>query len=159
MCIKVKGVHMRNTMRFIFLSNLFFDTYDREHYPEIEHKPERPYMQMYIDVDGIKFAIPFRSNIPHYNAFFTNRAERCGLDYSKAVVIKDDAYIDNTRTPHLRPEEFEALRGKEDQIKRQFRDYILLYKFSKNNMHRTRDRLIVRFSTLQYFEEEIENIN
>lgn len=116
--------NMENARRFIFLSDNFFCTYNETEYPEIEHKPDRPYMQMYMDIDGVKFAMPFRSHIRHQNAFWTNREQRCGLDYSKAVVVNDESYIDTTRTPYLRPEEFDALRGKDAQIKRQMKSYL-----------------------------------
>lgn len=37
----------------------------------------------------------------------------CGVDFSKAVVITDDKYIDMLTEPHIRENEFNALRGKD----------------------------------------------
>lgn len=62
---------------------------------------------------GIDFAIPFRSNIKHPHAFWTNKAEKCGLDYSKTIVIEDTKYIDASGSPRIRELERKELFGKE----------------------------------------------
>ena len=98
---------------FIFLSQLFYNDYPNTVFPEIEQKIDRPYIQFIIDLNGYKFAVPLRSNINHPHCYYTDRTNRCGLDFSKAVVITDEKYIDTLRTPHIRQNEFNALRGKE----------------------------------------------
>lgn len=64
------------------------------------------------------FAIPMRSHISHPYAYMTDKEKRCGVDYTKAVLVTDEArYIEQERKPHIRPNEFDALRGKEYKIK------------------------------------------
>ena len=98
--------------QFVFLNRQFYSDY--ADCSEIEQKPERPHVRILVRVENIDFAIPMRSHIRHPNAFITDPVNHCGLDYSKAVVMTDPAkYIDTTAVPHIRPNEFEALRGKE----------------------------------------------
>lgn len=107
--------------RFIILSNRFFDTYPSTEYPEIEQKPNRPYVQIRITINGVDFAAPLRLHIRRQN-------------------------------------EFEVIRYSERVIRESLRKYIRRYKRAKRNLGSDKDRMIVQFSTLQYFEEEISNI-
>ena len=78
---------------------------------------------------------------------------QCGVDYTKAVVIIDEQkYIDSVKQPHIRPNEFDALRGKEYRIQCGMQKYIEKYKKAKLSEKET-DKILVRCSTLQYFEE------
>lgn len=144
--------------RFIILSNRFFDTYPSTEYPEIEQKPNRPYVQIRITINGVDFAAPLRSHIRHPFAFITDEENRCGVDFSKVVVIKEPWYIDETQTPQIRQNEFEVIRYSERAIRESLRKYIRRYKRAKRNLASDKNRMIVQFSTLQYFEEEISNI-
>ena len=102
------------------------------------------------------FCIPLRSNINHPNVFWTDKASKCGLDFSKTVVIIDShKYIDHTRKPVIRQNEFDALRGKEYIIETNLKKYIEKYKSAKKAQHIPRNRLLVKCSTLQYFEKSI----
>lgn len=77
------------------------------------------------------------------------------MDYSKAVVITDEDYIDRTRKAFLRPNEYKKLRGKDYTIKQQFENYVELYKQAKVDETVDHREEILTFSTLQYFEEYI----
>ena len=46
-----------------------------------------------IQIEELKVAIPFRSHISHNNAFFTDIQNRCGIDYTKTVILNKDSYI------------------------------------------------------------------
>lgn len=49
-----------------------------------------------IKVDDTIFAFPMRSHIKHAFALITDIENNCGVDYSKAVVINNEAtYIDS----------------------------------------------------------------
>ena len=61
--------------------------------------------------------------------------------------------IDKTTTPHIRPNEFNALRGKEHVIQEKLKKYIADYKKAKECPDLERNRMILRYSTLQYFEK------
>lgn len=144
-------------MKYTFLSKNFYDDYPSEQYPQMEQKTNRPYAHVQLLLNGILFAIPLRSNIDHPHAFFTNKKKKCGIDYSKAVAITKDNYIDHSTKVFLRPDEFSKLQGKDFRIRKQFADYVELYKQAKideNVKHRDK---ILKFSTLQYFEEYIHN--
>lgn len=108
---------MAKKKRFVFLSNEFYNDYPTSKFPEIEQKHNRPYIQVYVEIDGVQFAIPLRSDIHHPFVLWTDKTNNCGVDFSKAVVIKKASYIDTNIEPHLRQNEFDALRGKDYKIK------------------------------------------
>ena len=140
-------------MRFAFLSEAFYNDYPAEQFPEIEHKPNRPYVVVFVTVGEQQFAIPMRSHITHPHAFLTDKEKRCGVDYTKAIVVLDEEkYLDSTKKPHIRPNEFDALRGKEYKIQCGLQKYIEKYKKAKSS-EKEIDKILVRCSTLQYFEE------
>lgn len=140
-------------MRFAFLSEAFYNDYPAEQFPEIEHKPNRPYVVVFVTVGERQFAIPMRSHITHPHAFLTDKEKRCGVDYTKAIVVLDEEkYLDATKKPHIRPNEFDALRGKEYKIQCGLQKYIEKNKKAKTS-EKEIDKVLVRCSTLQYFEE------
>ena len=146
---------MAKKNRFVFLSNKFYSTYPASQYPEMEQKQNRPYIQVYVEIDGVQYAIPLRSDIHHPHVFWTDKANHCGVDFSKAVVITDDSYIDLQTEPHLRQNEFDALRGKDFKIKTKMEKYIADYKKAKLDLSKPVNQNLVKYSTLQYFEKEI----
>ena len=85
-----------------------FIVYTATEYPEMEQKHNRPYIQVCVEIDGVQFAIPLRSDINHPHVLWTDKANHCGVDFSKAVVIKKESYIDMNIEPHLRQKEFDA---------------------------------------------------
>lgn len=140
-------------MRYIFLTNEFYSDYRK--YPEIEQKQLRPYIQIQIMIDGVLFAIPLRSHINHPHAYWTDKINHCGIDFSKAVVIEDIKYIDTTKKPHIRDNEYKALQGKEYIVAKRFRKYINDYKKAKMNLDIERNQMLYKYSTLKYFEQYI----
>ena len=142
-------------MKYTFLSSKFYNDYPHSKYPQMEIKDNRPYAHVTINAYNHLFCLPLRSNIDHPHAYFTNKKLRCGIDYSKAVVINDKDYIDNETKVFLRPDEFKKLQGKDYKIKQQFEDYIKLYKQAKIDETVPYRDYILQFSTLQYFEQYI----
>ena len=140
-------------MKYIFLTEQFYVDYI--HCPEIEQKKDRPYVQVYINVGGIDFAIPLRSNIKHTHVFWTDKQNRCGIDFSKAVIIEDKKYIDTTGRPYIRPNEHKTLFGRERDIEQGLLDYIEKYKEAKSHLNRHRNVKLLLYSTMQYFEKYI----
>lgn len=139
----------------VFLTDAFYSDYSS--CPEIEKKRDRPHAQVTIEVSGLLFCIPFRSHIRHDYAFWTDKANRCGLDFSKAVIVSDpDRYIDRSRRPHLRPNEFAMLKDvREYEVVRRLRMYIAQYKAARLSPEKKRNALLLQYSTLQYFEENL----
>ena len=144
-------------MKFLFLTEQFYDDY--KSCSEIEQKSTRPYTQVYTRINGVQFAIPLRSKITHKeHVLWTDKENSCGLDFSKAVVIVDDKYIDKNKKPHIRQNEFDSLRGKEYIVKKKMLKHIADYKKAKTALHIKRNKLLCQYSTMQYFEEYFENI-
>lgn len=146
---------MAKKKRFIFLSSDFYNDYPPIKYPEMEQKTNRPYIQVYVEIDGVQYAIPLRSDINHPHVLWTDKENHCGIDFSKAVVISEERYIDATKNPHLRQNEFDALRGKDYKIKTKMQKYIEKYKKAKQDLSKPINQKLVKYSTLQYFEKEI----
>ena len=146
---------MSGKKRFVFLSQEFYEDYPTEKYPEMEQKTNRPYIQVCVEIDGVQYAIPLRSDINHPHVLWTDKENHCGIDFSKAVVIKEERYIDATRNPYLRQNEFDALRGKDYRIKVKMQKYIKKYKKAKEDLSNPINQKLVQYSTLQYFEKEI----
>jgi len=140
-------------MKYIFLTSQFYADYST--YTEIEKKNDRPYVQVFIKLNNVNFAIPLRSNIKHEYAFWTDKPNRCGVDFSKAVVIEDKKYIDLTKKPYIRPNEYKVLIGKDYDIEKGLIKYIKDYKKAKLNPNNHKKRLLIKCSTMQYFEKYI----
>lgn len=143
------GVYM---VKIIFLTEKFYNTYSS--CSEIERKETRPYIRISITIDGVLWAVPLRSHISHKYVIWTDKANGCGIDFSKAVVIeKPDEYISSVK-PHIRPAEFEILKNINNYtVEQKLRSYIKTYKRAKQNIDQPRNRKIVECSALQYFEQ------
>ncbi len=139
-------------MKYIFLTQKFYDDY--KNCPEIEQKIDRPYIQVCIKINDYLFAVPLRSHITHKYVLWSDKENSCGLDFSKAVLLlKPDEYIDFTRSPYIRPNEFIALKGKEHIAEQKLLSFIKKYKKAKTKIQFPENKLICEYSTLQYFEE------
>ncbi|MBE5974966.1 MAG: hypothetical protein E7251_10260 [Paenibacillaceae bacterium] len=142
-------------MKFTFLSDKFYEDHPHDKYNQLEMKESRPYTHIELELYDAKFAVPLRSNIDHPHAFFTNKEEKCGVDFSKVVVVTDPEYIDCTRKAFIRPDEYIKLKGKEYRLKKMLTDYIDLYKKAKSDDKIPHRDKILNYSTLQYFEDYI----
>jgi len=142
-------------LKYTFLSKRFYEHYTQDKYPQIVTKGTRPYAHIKVTAKDMLFCLPLRSNIEHPHAYFTNKKEKCGVDYSKAVVITKEEYVDYETKVFLRPEEYRKLKGKDYIITKQFLKYIDLYKKAKKDKSIPHREDILKFSTLQYFEAYI----
>ena len=77
------------------LSPLFYERNSDNR--EILSKQNRPYLVLLVEYRGLKFAIPFRSNIQHSHAYKfqgeSSKRRSSGLDFSKSVVIFNEDEI------------------------------------------------------------------
>lgn len=137
-------------MRLIFLSDSFYDKH--LFCNEILAKRQRPYACLAIKIDGLVFAIPFRHNLDHKYGFRT--VGKCGLDYSKAVVLCSKADI-GEGTPHIDQAEFNAIKGKDAIIATGMKNYVKLYKKARAYKGKKHYANILSYSALQYFDELI----
>lgn len=108
-----------------------------------------------VRINGRVFAVPLRSHIKHKYVLWTDEENGCGLDFSKAVVILNAKQIDEEKKPYIRPNEFEALRGKEAIIAQKMKGYIATYKKARQRIDVPRNQRLCKYSTLQYFEKYI----
>lgn len=141
-------------MNYVFLTEDFYSRYNDTDYPEIERKSTRPYIMIQITINGLDFGIPLRSGINHKYALWTNKKKHCGADYSKAVLISDAKYIDS-KSPYVRQDEHNALKGKEYLLKKGFEGYIDTYKEALEHLDIERNKKLCQYSTLQYFHKEL----
>ena len=93
-------------MELRYLSSLFYQKY--KDCTEILSKGEtRPYIIILIEVENNKFAIPIRTHLHKTkDCYESNPQSNSGLDYTKAVVISRDDYIDSTKYPEIEHREY-----------------------------------------------------
>lgn len=104
--------------------------------------------------------VPFRSHINHKNAYlFKNsarsRKSNSGLDYSKAVVIKDVKYLDCSPTV-VDNDEYKEMIKHIARITHEIHDYISDYINHSNKTKILHNRVFHRkyaYSTLKYFHD------
>ena len=140
-------------MEFRFLTEQFYKDYCN--CGEMEKKKLRPYAVLCIvNYRGLIFAIPIRHNIKHNYAVKTVNNQ--GLDLSKAVVIKNDKYIDNTKVAVINSIEYKILLSKEHFIEQKLKKYIKEYKKGLKNLSDSKYRNLCEKSCLQYFHAELK---
>ena len=141
-------------MIFRYLTKDFFIDY--ADCPQILQKKNRPYAHILITLDDcLNFALPIRHGIKHKYAFFTDESKTCGLDYSKAVLITKNKYIDMTRHAIINGKEYTKIVKKEAFIKKKLKAYINLYKKAYENRDIHKNKTICSMSSLQYFHREL----
>ena len=142
-------------MYFTHLSQKFYNDYPPDKYPEMMLKENRPYTQVITEINGLKFAVPLRSDISHRtDVLWTDKQAKHGLDFTKAVLILDDEYISGERA-YIRDKEHQHLLGKEWRVKEKMEKCIGNYKRAKENIEEEHNAEYCAFSTLQYFENYI----
>lgn len=136
------------------LTPTFFSTY--ANCTEILQKSGRQYCIALLLVDGIKFAIPFRTNIGHSHCYlFSNspRGANSGLDFTKAVVITNDVYIGQDAI--VENSEYSEFIRKRVVIANRFENFINNYKQWIKNPAYYHTEDVIAFSSLQYFHKEL----
>lgn len=97
-----------------------------------------------------------RSNINHPHAIWTDKENNCGLDLTKAVVITKPTKYISAVAPHIRDNEFKALKKLDEYtVSQKLQKYMKDYKKAKKALKVKRNRELVSYSTLQYFEKYI----
>lgn len=141
-------------MELVFLSDKFYKDY--KDCKEIEQKPFRPYIMLLISINNLLFAIPMRSHITHKHAYFTDSVNRCGVDFTKAVIINNKEYIIKNKVPIIRPHEYLKLVKSNDIIFKKFSRYLKGYiKAVKANAIETLQSYTYKYTTLCYFHKEL----
>ncbi len=145
------------------LSQDFWNAYPPTEYPELLQKSGRPYNCLLVDTHQDYFiCIPFRSNISHNNAYLfrgTQRSKRTrsGLDYQKAVIIRDTTYLSNKPAIVDQDEYKEAMQNMEKIVAKAIK-YIERYVShvdGSNPLHLRAFQRDYVFSTLPYFHDAL----
>ncbi len=117
---------------------------------------DRGYGIAIIDVNGLRFGIPLRSNFTkrkQNSCFPTVNGGNKGLDYSKAVLLEKDSYISEVAF-RIPPDEFKKVQNKSFYITKKFTQYV--EKYMKGA--KSRDRNILKHfehSTLVNYHDEL----
>ena len=139
----------------VFLSQHFYTEYPPEQYPEMQRKVNRPYLVIIIEIRDITFAVPLRHHIAHNYSFITNRAERWGVDFSKAVVVSRPDFIESPNRPiMIERNEYDKIIENRKYIQSKFEKFLNKYERAILNNTPLNDP-ILKYSTLQYFHNEL----
>ena len=142
------------------LSSNFYTDYPEAQYPELMQKDNRPYTCLLIETkDEYFICVPFRSNITHKDAFLFKNTQRSnsspsGLDYRKAVIIKDMKYIDSSIPAVVDSDEYVATIVNIERIVSEVNEYVDKYinHMQKTSVLHAREfERHYQYSTLQYF--------
>ena len=91
--------HFGGEMELKRLSNKFYSVYNKKDYPNILRKINRSYSVYKVEIEGVNYCIPVKTNIKHSSSFLFKESsrrkdgERPGLDFKYSVVIRDESYI------------------------------------------------------------------
>ena len=107
---------------------------DKEKGQDLFVNKGRGYGVVVLEIYGVKFGIPLRSNMTHKYCFATKtwrdevegRTYRKGLDYTKAVILNDDDYI-KERTFKIPAKEFDKINDEQERIHSQFEKFVKNY--------------------------------
>lgn len=135
-------------MQLKILSDKFYQNHAQ--CPEILKKDNRPYACMTIELNGVLFAVPFRHHIRHCYAFHT--LGDSGLDYTKSVIVTDSCYLSDD-IPTIESKEYAIIKRDEQKIRYGLSKYVNQYKRAMKHRDNPRSQNILKYSTLQYFEE------
>ncbi len=136
------------------LSEGFYEDYSN--CSEILQKDNRPYIVLKIEIDGLIFAIPFRSNLPNNNIIPLSSCKTRGLDLNKTVLILKKEYINNSKNVIIEQSEYSKLTAEKYKIKSKLEKYIKDYKRKiSNSKLRVTYRPDLEKMTLKYFHNEL----
>lgn len=132
------------------LSAIFYERNSENH--EILSKQNRPYLVLLVEYRGLKFAIPFRSNIQHSHAYKfqgnSPKRQSSGLDFSKSVLIFNDDEIG--MPAHIDSKEHTEIAKRYDFIVEKFQNYIDDF---IEGLRQEPLQPKYRFSSLTYYKE------
>jgi hypothetical protein len=139
------------------LSEKFYREYPLSDFPEIMEKKARPYLVLIATIDGVVYAIPFRTHAhPQtsylFKSYFRDFDDQVGLDYSKTVVLSDPAFKGNPA--RLNPIQKEELDSHRLEILEDFKKYLDSFKKAMLSNNPSLKRRY-QYSSLQYFIREL----
>ena len=137
-------------MKIITLAEEFYNSHTN--CSEILQKKDRPYACLEVDIDGVRFAIPFRHHIHHTYAYMT--IDDAGLDFTKSVIIDEEEYK-LSALAIIDSAEFAIVKRDEQKIKYEFRKFLNQYRKALKRQDVPRNARLVQYSALQYFDDKL----
>ena len=147
------------TYEILKLSDIFYNDFRNSQYQEMLAKRNRPYNVVLFKTSYDYFIVfPFRTKLNHNNGFHfypnsKNKENNPGLDYSKAVIIKNIDYIgENVLIDKKQIKNIEI-------IHKEISKYIDIFKEHINGAKVLNDREFKRkykYSTLKCFHNELD---
>ena len=142
------------------LSNKFYSTYNKTDYPNILRKINRSYSVYKVEIEGVNYCIPIKTNIKHSSSFLfkdsdrKKKGEKPGLDFKYSVVIKDDSYIGEDGV--IDRVESKYIKKNEKTIIYQYLKYIKDYKkYLQDPITKFWDSWRFSHTSLEYFWDEM----
>ena len=142
------------------LTNKFYSTYNRNDYPNILRKINRSYSVYKVEIEGINYCIPVKTNIKHSSSFLFKDSsrrkvgERPGLDFKYSVVIRDESYIGEDGVIDRIESKF--IEQNKEKIIYQYLRYIKDYKkYVSNPISKFWDSWRFSHTSLEYFWDEM----
>ena len=99
--------------------------------------------------------LPYHFALPSNIASASRPLKNGGLDYTKAIPIIDESFIDMSRKAIVRQCDWPIIQSNRKRIKAGMLKYIEQYKRAKKNARNPVYKNLIRYSTLQYFEDEL----
>ncbi len=135
-------------MRFVLLRYDYFI----DHPTQEAMDKDRPHAIVLIEINGLRFAVPLRTNLNHKQGFKT--INNAGLDYSKALLIFDDEDI--SRDIKLNSsDEFKRINEHEEKIVAAFTKYVTRYIAAQKKGDQNILRMTYRFTTLVNYHPQL----
>lgn len=142
------------------LTNKFYSTYNRIDYPNILRKINRSYSVYKVEIEGINYCIPVKTNIKHSSSFLFKDSsrrkvgEKPGLDFKYSVVIRDESYIGEDGVIDRIESKF--IEQNKEKIIYQYLRYIKDYKkYVSNPISKFWDSWRFSHASLEYFWDEM----
>lgn len=142
------------------LTNKFYSTYNRIDYPNILRKINRSYSVYKIEIEGINYCIPVKTNIKHSSSFLFKDSsrrkvgERPGLDFKYSVVVRDESFIGEDGVIDRIESKF--IEQNKEKIIYQYLRYIKDYKkYVSNPISKFWDSWRFSHTSLEYFWDEM----
>ena len=142
------------------LTNKFYSTYNRIDYPNILRKINRSYSVYKVEIEGINYCIPVKTNIKHSSSFLFKDSsrrkvgERPGLDFKYSVVVRDESFIGEDGVIDRIESKF--IEQNKEKIIYQYLRYIKDYKkYVSNPISKFWDSWRFFHTSLEYFWDEM----
>lgn len=129
---------------------------------EVLEKQNRPYCVLLVQVKGLNFALPLRTNLPQpdnegicFKTIPNGNGGFKGIDFTKAVIVDLHNDIMNKNIQLRNKQEFLNIQGNVKKITRNFKKFVERY-ITEMKIHPESLSNDFRFSTLSNYHSELK---